>query len=256
MPKRARTSEASTVEMLTAMMKRTMDKDEQLEKLREEDTQRRNQAFAAREAALLETIRELEGKLNSTELISTHALLERERQLDSREDAVRSMEDRVHQRPVMRRAFVFTYTGMLIDATIFNFIAGAAPQSQLKEIIETTDSGMHFCRLSFNALRTEEYVMALIKKYHAHMVKTRPATFVMAFSPVFVYNAFEPWRAAIVNNRLVSPAVRFARAPTWAWITRDNDNYARAVLGDTAVPTAEEKSAAATIAQIGEERDV
>ena len=260
--KRARKSDEA-FEILSTMMKRTLEKEDVINQLRTDEAQRTQIENTKREALLITKIRQLESQHPSEELIlenkrlneecqranesqlqntealrmRVNVLLDREIELDAREDAIRCTEERLAKtatnkgRSPMRMSFVFTYTGTPIDPRELNAVAAHIGNSQqIKEIVEITETDMHFCRLSFIHKHTEEFVMSIIKKYHHHMRAKHPLTFAMSFSPVFTYNTAEPWRAAIINNELASPAVRFARAPLWTWYSRQNNNYAGAVL--------------------------
>jgi hypothetical protein len=264
-PKRARKSDEA-FEILSTMIKRTLEKEDAINQLRNEETQRLRDEYSAKEAALKERIRQLEAqpealmlenkrlqdelntKSASSEALRTrvNVLLDRELQLDAREDCLRCAEERIASSPTasggkgrsqQRLTFVFTYTGTSLDPQELNAIAARMGMpTQIKEIVEIVEVGMHFCRLSLVCKRTEEFVMNVIKNYYCHMRAKHPDTFTMAFSPVFAHNPAEPWRAAIINNSLASPAVRFARAPLWAWYTKMNDNYAGVVMRPAVAP--------------------
>ena len=252
--KRQRPSE-DAFEMISLVLRQSMEKDEQFSRLRDEDIRRKDEECAKKEALLREKIVDLERQCeklaadNAKKLTTpnirdcVNTLLDKELELDARTDAIRADEERISKqlgtlitpRQPVRHVFVFTYTGPLIDMHQFNSLAvmeqtSAGTYTQVKEVADLVDTGMHFCRLSFTNARTEMFVSNLIRRYHAHMSNSNPS-WAMAFGPVFSRNETDAWRSLIINNQLLSPSVRYSRAPLWSWYGRENTNYADAIVG-------------------------
>ena len=255
--KRQRPSE-DAFKMISLVLKQSIEKDERYQRLRDDDVRRKDEECAKKEALLREKIADLERQCeklaaenadNAKKLASpsirdrVNTLLDKELELDARTDAIRADEERISKqlgtlttaRQPVRHVFVFTYTGPIIDMHQFNRLAvmeqtSAGTYTQVKEVADLVDTGMHFCRLSFTNARTEVYVSNLIRRYHEHMSRSNPG-WAMAFGPVFSRNETDAWRSLIINSKLLSQSVRYSRAPLWSWYGRDNTNYADAIVG-------------------------